>query len=250
MRSVRAGARVSVLFSTFFLFLLDAEAQNRQVDHNFHGWGMYFGDHPIGNSPWGVHLEGQWRRHDGFNQWQQLLLRPAVNYTINPHVRLTAGYGFIDTYVYGDFPMVRSRTPEHRLFEQVQFMYKTGKVAWSTRVRFENRWLGRLDPVTDEVAGFRYENRLRLSQRAAVPLSPNYYIAAYNEIKFYVKPYVSASALDQNRAYVALGRKFGPDWDFEAGYLHQPVWQRNGRVLESNHTMMFTITSRQKFGRR
>jgi len=37
--------------------------------NNFHGWWNYFGDHPIGGSKWGVHLEGQWRRHDVAARW-------------------------------------------------------------------------------------------------------------------------------------------------------------------------------------
>ena len=41
-----------------------ATADDRKVDHNAHGWYNYFGDHPIGGSKWGAHLEGQYRRHD------------------------------------------------------------------------------------------------------------------------------------------------------------------------------------------
>ena len=56
--------------------------------------------------------------------------------------------------------------------------------------------------------------------------------------------------MDQNRAYVALGRKLNADWEFEVGYLNQAIWQRNGRVREANHTLVLTIASKQPFGRR
>lgn len=85
-----------------------------------------------------------------------------------------------------------------------------------------DRFLGVRD-AAGALTDYRYENRSRAWQRGTVPLSPRYYVSAYNEIWFYVKPYVSASALDQNR---------------------------NGRVTEANHTLMFTITSRAPFGRR
>ena len=85
------------------------------TDNNANGWYMYFGDHPIAKSKWGLHLEGQWRRADLGLKWQQLLLRPAVNYQLHKKVALTGGYGFIQTHGYGDFPLPAT-APEHRFF--------------------------------------------------------------------------------------------------------------------------------------
>ena len=211
---------------------------------------MYFGDHPIGRSRWGVHLEGQWRRHDGFNRWHQLLLRPGVNFEVNKLLLLTGGYAFINSYPYGQFPTLARAAPEHRIWEQALIRYKTGKLSWSTRLRFEQRLLGVRQPATGPVESFRHENRFRGWQRVTVPLTPRYYLTAYDEIWFYVKPYVSASRFDQNRAYIALGRRFGPDWEFEAGYMNQLIRQRNGVVTESNHTLMLSIVTRQVFGKK
>jgi hypothetical protein len=101
------------------LFLLASAALFGQVDNNAHGWYMYFGDHPIGKSRFGAHLEGQWRRADLGLAWQQLLLRPALNFQLNKKVMLTGGYGFIQTHRYGDFP-ARENFPEHRTYEQAQ----------------------------------------------------------------------------------------------------------------------------------
>lgn len=231
----------------FLIAVIPAHAE--VVDHNLNAWAMYFGDHPIGKSRWGVHLEGQWRRHAGFNHWQQLLIRPGVNFEVNKFLLLTAGYAFINSHRYGEFPTFARATPEHRIWEQALLRYKTGKLSWSTRLRFENRFIGLRD-LGGTLTDYRYENRFRAWQRVTVPLSPRYYVTGYDEIWFYVKPYVSTSALDQNRAYVALGRRFGPSWEFEAGYMLQSIWQRNGRVTEANHTLMFSIVSRQPFGRR
>lgn len=218
--------------------------------NNFNGWAMYFGDHPIKESRWGVHLEGQWRRNNGFNRWAQLLLRPGVNFTVNPKLMLTAGYAFINTWPYGAAPAITRPIHEHRIWEQALIRYKTGNVGWSTRLRFENRFLGVRDLVTGEIQEHRYENRFRAWQRITVPLTSKHYFAAYDEIFFFVPPYISESAFDQNRAYVAYGRRFGPNWEFEAGYLNQLIRQRNGRVTELNHTIMISIISRQPFGKK
>ena len=225
-------------------------AQERITSHQAHGWYNYFGDHAFGDSKWGVHLEGQWRRHDVITKGQQLLLRPGVNYTVNDWLMLTVGYAFADTFRYGEYPAARFRFPEHRIWEQALFRYRTGNIAWLTRIRFENRFLGVVNPETRSVDSYRYENRLRMLQQIRVPITQRQYFTAYDEFWVYVKPYVSSSAFDQNRAYVALGHQFNDRWRFEAGYMNQAILQRSGSVLESNHTLMLSILTDQPFRRR
>jgi hypothetical protein len=225
------------------LALFPLAAQDRAVDHNAHGWYQYFGDHPVGESQWGVHLEGQFRRHDVIRRGQQLLLRPGVNYEVNRHLMLTAGYAFVRTYRYGEAPVPASFN-EHRIWEQAWFRYGTGKVGWSTRVRFENRFLS-----VGPGGSFRHENRIRAWQQVTVPLRGSFYLTGYDEIWFYVKPYVSNSAFDQNRAYGALGFRFSPTWRMEVGYMNQAILQRSGSVLESNHTFTLAVLSSARFRR-
>lgn len=232
-----------------FLFPWLLAADDRKVDNNAHGWYNYFGDHPFGSSKWGAHLEGQYRRHDVITSWQQLLLRPGINYEVNSLLMLTAGYGFIRSYPYGDYPTGVAATPEHRIWQQAWLRYRTGKVRWTTRLRFENRFLGSTNRATGET-NYRYENRFRGWQQIRVPLSERTYFTAYDEIWFYVKPYVSSSAFDQNRAYAALGVTLDPAWRFEVGYMNQAVLQRSGSVLESNHTLMVSLFSTAPFGKR
>lgn len=227
--------------------LAAVDAPGRVTDLNSNSWFNYFGDHPLGKSRWGVHLEGQWRRSDGIANWQQLLLRPGVNYKVNSRLLLSAGYGFIDTFQYGDFP-VKARFPEHRLWQQAQLRSNTGKIVWSTRLRFENRFLGVI--ANRSVQSYRYENRFRALQRVTVPLKGKIFLAAYEEVFLYVAPYQSSSALDQNRAYGAIGWRWKPGWNLETGYMLQTLLQRNGRIREANNTLMLSIVSTAPFSRR
>ena len=73
----------------FLITLLLCIPTYAATDDNANAWFMYFGDHPIASSKWGIHLEGQWRRTDLGLQWQQYLLRPAVNYQLTKNVMLT-----------------------------------------------------------------------------------------------------------------------------------------------------------------
>ena len=218
-------------------------AQARIDDQNAHGWFMYFGDHPIGGSRWGVHLEGQVRRHNVVTQWQQLLLRPGVNFQASKAVTLTAGYAYARSNVYSEYAAPAPVAHEHRLWEQAWIRYKTGNVGWSTRLRFENRFVG-------TGTGYRYENRFRAWQQIRVPIAPKKYFTAYDEFWVYVKPYVSNSWFDQNRAYAAVGFEVSPTFRIETGYMNQTLLARNGSRLEFNHTLMVSIFSTASFGGR
>jgi hypothetical protein len=221
---------------TLLLCPLALAAQTRVNDHNPHGWYMYFGDHPILGSKWGAHLEGQYRRHDVIAKWQQLLIRPGVNYQLTPKVMLTAGYAYIRSNVYSEYSPPAPVALEHRLWQQAWIRYRTGKVGWSTRLRFENRFVG---TGTD----YRYENRFRAWQQIRVPIAPRKYFTAYDEFWVYVKPYVSNSWFDQNRAYAAIGFELSPTMRLETGYMNQTILVRSGSRLEFNHTFMLSLFS-------
>jgi hypothetical protein len=218
-------------------------AQDRIHDHNLHGWYAYFGDHPIAGSRWGVHVEGQVRRHDVITQWQQFLFRPGVNYQVSKSVLLTGGYAFARSNVYSEYAAPAPVSHEHRLWEQAWIRFRTGDLGWSTRLRFENRFLGTGD-------GFRYENRFRVLQQVRIPLAPRKYFTAYDEFWVYVKPYVSNSWFDQNRAYAAIGFDLSRTLRLETGYLNQALLARNGSRLELNHTIMVSFFSTAPFGER
>lgn len=221
--------------------LLVAASLNAQVDNNANGWYMYFGDHPIGNSRWGAHLEGQWRRANLGLTSQQILLRPAVNFQLNKKVMLTGGYGFVETYRYGDYP-VKESFLEHRTYEQAQITQKFLGLDFQNRLRLEQR----------HILGYaaRYENRFRYMLRTNIPLkNKRYYIGLYDEVFYNFGKNVSFNVFDQNRAYAALGRNLAHQTRFEVGFLEQTVQHRDGRVFEHNHTLQVAIYSKLPFGR-
>ncbi len=245
MRSLR-------LLLTVLAALLPVSAQpTRAVDHNLNGWLMYFGDHAV-SERWGVHLEGQWRRHDVAAKPQQLLLRPGVNYKVSDAVMLTAGYAFVDTHRYGEFP-APGRFPEHRTFQQAALRHSVGKVGLMHRYRLEQRSIGTRtpDPTTPPSRkDTRYENRFRYMLRGVAPIPRSeWYGAAYNELFVNFGRNVAFNVFDQNRAYLALGRKMGPAGNLEFGYLNQVLQQRSGRVLEVNHTLQIGWFSQFSFRR-
>ena len=241
------------LQSIFLLALTSLLPLCAATDNNGNAWFMYFGDHPLTKtSKWGIHLEGQWRRANSGTQWQQLLLRPGVNYTVNKKLTLTGGYGFVQTHRYGDFPAA-SGFPEHRFFEQAVITQRFLGLDWSNRLRQEQRNIGVMTKQSDgsfQRTDWRYENRFRYQLRTTIPLpfaGKKNYIAVYDEIMYNFGKNVAKNVFDQNRAYIAYGRDLGHQTKFEAGFLEQTVQQRSGLVFEHNHTLQFSITSKIPF---
>lgn len=221
-------------------------------DQNANAWLMYFGDHPV-SKHWGVHLEGQWRRTAVFNRWQQLVLRPAVNYDFNRNWIATFGYCYVRSYPYGAYPAA-NRVPEHRIYEQLQAKYKTGPVGWLHRFRLEQRRVG---IVRDgEVRDWQPRNRFRYMLRSDLPLPvprswhrERFLLGLYDEVFFGFGVNRGPHVVDQNRAYAAVGYRFRPDLRVEVGYLHQYLPHRSGNVFEENHTLQVALYSSIPFRR-
>src|ERR1700748_687946 len=95
-----------LLFTTFFALGLSstkASAQNRLSTNNKVVWLNQF--HTVNiNKHWAIAAEYQWRRVDGFKDWQQSLLRGGVQYKFNNGLIVLVGYAWTETFPYGDYP--------------------------------------------------------------------------------------------------------------------------------------------------
>ena len=210
---------------------------------------MYFGDHPV-TKRWGVHLEGQVRRTSYVSGWQQYLLRPGVNYKFTPNIMGTVGYGFAYSYPYGDYPSAKRSFPEHRYWEQILVRNKLGGLGVQNRLRLEQRMIRIYPAGSASHADWQWRQRFRYMLRGDVPL-PNkrLYLGLYDEVFLNFGANRGTRTLDQNRAYGALGIKLSKFEKFEFGYMYQYLPQRNGLIIEHNHTLQFALFSVRPFTR-
>lgn len=244
---------VRVALISFILFQsLFAQAQKRAHAYNTNAWLMYFGNHKF-SSKMGLHAEVQWRRSDLFSENQQLLLRTGLDFYAAPDVRITVGYGFVETYPYGEFA-VQNAFPEHRFWQQLLLQQDVGKVRVAHRYRLEQRMIG--NAATGQLEGGRYENRVRYMAKATVNITDGknpIFAALYDEVFINFGNDVGYNIFDQNRLYGAIGYSFSSTLKMELGYLYQVVQLRNldgaslGNRIENNHTLQIGLFSNASF---
>lgn len=223
-------------------------AQNNRINtKETIGWYNYFGTFKLHDAV-GLHTEYQWRRDNIITDWQQSLLRVGVTYQLNPRVMFRIGYGWIETFPYGEIPIngLGRDFTEHRLFQMVQLSHKEGIVDFSHRFMLEQRFVGRYSSANagteDE---FPLLNRMRYMARLQVPLEGSeiqdktLYAALYDEIFIGFGENVNANIFDQNRLGILLGYRFNNILRIEAGYIHQIVQfgrQINGQnIFQTNN---------------
>jgi hypothetical protein len=234
------------LFVVLFLcFTANAFSQNDRVnDYNYLNWMQTFNTISL-NKKWSLHVEYQWRRDEGLKYWQQSLLRVGANYKLNDNVTAHLGYGWIETYAYGDYPIANNGTfPEHRIYEQISFRQPINKFSFTHRFRIEQRWLGRVKAGTDrEIEDWLFLHRFRYQFRMQHPFYTNgdkqLYGAAADEIFIGAGKNVGINIFDQNRIILLLGYKFNKSFSIEAGYFNQTLQQgrrvNNSTIMQRNN---------------
>lgn len=130
----------------------------------------------------------------------------GLNYHINKNVVVGIGYarGDIDTnFEENEVPNIK----EDRILEQISAKHKSNNIAWSHRLRLEQRFLQY--PTQDLL-----KHRLRYRFKGSLPINKTFFISAYDEIHFNLNEF----DFHQNRAYAALGAKLNKNINVELGY--------------------------------
>ncbi|MCM0042150.1 MAG: DUF2490 domain-containing protein [Algoriphagus sp.] len=245
----------------FFLSSTLVFAQtNRLKTSNQIGWYTYFGTFKLSHKL-GLHTEYQFRRNELISYWQQSLLRIGLNYTLHPAVQVRVGYGWIETFPYGEYPLngFGKQFTEHRIFQMAQLSQKVGKVDFSHRFMLEQRFVGKYASANSTRENeFPLLHRMRYLVRMQVPLKGNEiqdktpYLAVYDEVFIGFGKNVYTNVFDQNRIGVLLGYRFNKTIRLEGGYLNQSLQygrlingkngfqHNNGLLIHSNFTLDWT----------
>jgi hypothetical protein len=241
-----------IYFIPCLLFVCSVSAQNDRLnDYNNTNWLQTINTVSL-NKKWSLHLEYQWRRENGLKYWQQSLLRIGANYKLIENITAHLGYGWIETFPYGDFPIASAGTfPEHRIYEQLTFRELVNKWTFTHRFRIEQRWLGKVKAGTfsnREIEDWTFLHRFRYQFKAQFPFwkkdERQLYGAIADEIFIGAGKNLGINIFDQNRIFAILGFRMNKNISLELGYLNQTLQQgrriNNKTILQRNNGVVLT----------
>lgn len=215
----------------------------KDIDDHVHGWVVYQGNHKL-NDKFALHTEYQWRRANGFTDWQQSLLRFGLDYKLNPNCILSGGYGWIVSFPYGNQP-IPAQTNENRLWQQVELKQNMGKLQLQHRYRLEQRCVE-----------MQFKQRFRYRAQIIIPLqvanshhNKGFFLNVNNEIFLGFGTGVEKNILDQNRFICASGYHLTKNFSVQIGYLNQLIIKANAEQMERNHTLWTAIVYNLDFSK-
>ena len=219
-----------VLAFCFLIFVyFSLHSQNRITDQNDILWMPVTISTKL-NDKLALHTEYQWRRNHFGKTWQQSLLRMGLTYNRSKTVSYQAGYGWILTYPYGDYPIASNGTfAEHRIYQQAQFKTALNDqgVMLINRLRLEQRWLA-ANNADGSINHWIYVHRIRLNQRYNFPFKAfkkDCYFTLMDEIFIGCGKNIGQNVFDQNRLFGLLGLNVSPKVQLELGAINQIVQQ-------------------------
>lgn len=222
-----------------------AQPVDWETVHQSASWYATFIDHAIAKNT-ALWFDGQWRRMGAGAAPQQLLLRPGIQRTIAPGIRLATGYAYVATAPYGKRP---AATPlrEHRAWQQLVLNHRAGALTVIHRYRWEQRWLASVRPGPSagetHYGPWGYQQRARYMVRAqgsipGVQLGGRRVMGfAWNELFLPVGHSDATVRVTQNRIAAGVGLPLGDRQRVEISYMN--LWNAlpSVRTNETNHTL-------------
>lgn len=207
-------------------------------------WVGAFVDQPL-TQRLALWFDGSWRTLDHGREPSQLLLRPGLQLTLRPGVRVAGGYAFIASEPAGRLPIAQP-TQEHRSWQQLSLSADHGPVQVSHRFRVEQRWITpqRDGADGDDPAGpTSYRNRVRYMARAQTALGGLRLRErpvtgwVWDEVLLPVGGNTALLSVGQNRLAAGVGIPLSATLRAELGYLNLYTPFTAQRANEVTHTL-------------
>jgi hypothetical protein len=230
---------------------LVAQASTRVTGSNSALWLQYFGDYHF-TSRWALVVAGQLRRANFASQAEQTFLQLGLGYDVTKGggVTVGAGYIYLHTYPYGDFP-APTDFPEHRAWQQLVINTGLGRVQLQQRYQLEQRWIAEVATRPDGeefVEDWVFSWRARSWFRATIPFHKrpiregDLYAALTDEVFVAFGSNVGTNLFNQNRTFALLGWQVGHGLRVETGYMNQILAKGvNGNEIEINHVLVVAL---------
>ena len=186
---------------------------------------------------WGVVGDFHIRRNDFIQDPSFYLLRFGAHCWLSNTLAVTLGYAH--NWVAPAREEWHTWTEENRIYQQVQYSTRLGRVGLLHRLRNEQRW--RQEVEDDALTGENeFSDRVRYLLSLTIPVSGNLAVPSLvlsDEILIQFGPKVVANTFDQNRLFAGIKKSLSRDWSFDFGYMLVYQQKATGYQYDLNHTL-------------
>jgi hypothetical protein len=200
---------MKLLLPVLMLVFLLASGRAVAADDDLQFWFPVQVVHPFGDS-WTVSMQAEVRLQDDISEFDELVLKPALNYHFNEHWALSLGYKYIDKY---------DASNEHDIWQELHYNWACKKWSGGHQVRLEERIIDGIDGVLP---------RIRFLSHIAHPLGDSdWYGTGWGAVRFNLDDKVDSSGggpvsgFEQVRLFAGLGKHLGENTKAEFGYLYR-----------------------------
>jgi hypothetical protein len=215
---------------------LSRAQSEKEVDHNAQVWVSLNTTTRLSDS-WGVVADVHVRRDDFLEEPSFYFGRFAAHRWLTEKLTATAGYAHM--WLPPAQEGWQAWSNENRLYEQLQYASKAGRVSVLQRVRSEQRWK---QVVEDDVATGEstFSNRVRYLLSLTLPVAGGarpLALVLSDEILLQFGSSVVLNTFDQNRLFAGVKLGLSRAWSFDLGYMQVFQQKASGYQYDLNHTL-------------
>ena len=215
----------------FFIFLsFRGEAQLKQTTSETQLWTAYLNQTRFTNR-FGVWVDVHLRtKQDLVKDLSQGIARAGLTYYISDAVRATAGYAFINAFPADGHKHISQ--PEHRPWQQIQWLTKYKKLRTAQTLRLEERFRRKVLNDSTLGVGHSFNYRLRYNFLLQVPLTSKevltneFSFILNNEVHINFGKQIVFNYFDQNRFFAGFAYHPNAHDNIQFGYSN--VFQQLG----------------------
>lgn len=234
MYSITKGV-VLVCVSLFMMQSVFSQTQ-KEINNQFQFWTSINVTMRITDG-WGVMGDIHIKRSDFVKNPGFYFLRFGAVYWLDNKFSFAGGIAGL--WLATDLEVGNRFAFEKRLFEQALWRSTIRRVIFLQRIRIEQRWSEVLNQ-DGSVDRIRFTNRFRFLFSGSIKVFnddklPRLVIA--DEILIQFGHEVIFNTFDQNRFFVGINYRLGPNWTMDFGYMHVFQQEYSGYQYDSNHTI-------------
>ena len=156
--------------------------------------------------------------------WNQIYIRPSINYILSPYFKVTGGIGSFNT-----FNKEFSNTYELRFFQDVHVSWPDiGWVDFYHRFRFEERFFFYQTLANDFSIRGRYLIRARTIDFKLIGKTKSFYLKAMWELFVPFDKSAAELYVNNQRFYAAIGQRISDRFRYELFY----IWQKSREFVD------------------